>query len=253
MEANAASQLRRGRRNGYAGDPMHLRAVAFDIDGTLYPNRIMLRRSVGFGIRHARLLFHFAKVRKTIRATRPIEDFYRLQARLMADALGCPEDVVRAKIQREIYDRWELVLRRVPLYDQVSELIDDLEHSGLRLAVMSDFPVARKLELLGLDGRWDCAISTEQVGYLKPNPEPFETLVACLEVSASEILYVGNSYEYDVVGASRAGLRTAWLNDRDGTDNRARSGIQPDFTFSHYRELRTWLAPHLTSEGRSIK
>ena len=232
---------------------MHLRAVAFDIDGTLYPNRVMLRRSVGFGIRHARLLYHFAKVRKVIRSTRPIEDFYRLQARLMADALGRPEESVRTEIQRNIYDRWELVLKRVPLYDQVPDLLDELERSGLRLGVMSDFPVARKIELLGLDGRWDCAISTEQVGYLKPNPEPFERLIECLDVDPSEILYVGNSYEYDVVGASRAGLRTAWLNDRGGTSNATEASIQPDFTFSHYRELRTWLGPYLTSGTQSIQ
>ncbi len=232
---------------------MHLRAVAFDIDGTLYPNRVMLRRSVGFGIRHARLLYHFAKVRKAIRSTRPIDDFYKLQARLMANALGRPEESVRAQIQRDIYDRWELVLKRVPLYEQVPTLIDELERSGLRLGVMSDFPVVRKLELLGLEGRWDCAISTEEVGYLKPNPEPFERLIECLDVKASEILYVGNSYEYDVIGAGRAGLRTAWLNDRRGTSNGIEAGIRPDFTFSHYRELRRWLAPCLTFGGERIQ
>ncbi|MFW6368604.1 MAG: HAD family hydrolase, partial [Spirochaetota bacterium] len=68
-----------------------------------------------------------------------------------------------------------------------------------------------------------------------------------------ETLYVGNSYAYDVVGAARAGMKTAWLNDRGRRHtaseqaNGSDEAITPDFTFGNYSELRDWLMPRLAS------
>jgi phosphoglycolate phosphatase-like HAD superfamily hydrolase len=58
----------------------------------------------------------------------------------------------RTRVEDVIYSRWEQVLRRVPLYPGVPELLAALRGAGLRLGAMSDFPVASKLELLGLSG-----------------------------------------------------------------------------------------------------
>lgn len=176
---------------------------------------------------------------------------------MTAQSLNRPLDEVTDRISREIYHASEKVLSRVPLYEGVQELLDELSGHGIPLGVMSDFPVDRKLGIIGVHTEWHCRISTEEVGYLKPNPEPFEVLSDCLGVSASETLYVGNSYEYDVVGAARAGMKTAWLNDRSRRHtpseaaNENAEAINPDFTFGSYSELREWLLPRLTSDPRS--
>ncbi len=221
---------------------MLLRAIAFDIDGTLYPNRAMYTRSLGFALTRPRLLYHFARVRRRLRHVRPIDDFYETQLRMTAESLGTSADALRERLSRYIYSDSERVLTSVPLYAGVAELLSELS-GRVKLGVMSDFPVERKLGILGLDGNWDCSISTEEVGYLKPNPEPFTALLDCLGCAPEEVLYVGNSYHYDVVGAARAGMRTAWLNDngRRCPD----SSVQPDITFRHYGELRDWLMPRI--------
>lgn len=223
---------------------MHLRAIAFDIDGTLYPNRVMFRNSLVFALSRPRLLYHFARVRRDIRRARPIDDFYGMQAELLARALGHEHDIdaTSARIEKRIYHASERILERVSLYDGAEQLLGEIRNRGVRLGVMSDFPVNRKLKVLGIDQGWDCRICTEEVGYLKPNPEPFNALVECLGEAPENTLYVGNSYHYDIVGAARAGLKTAWLNDRPRRRVPAPpEGIEPDFMFSRYEQLSAWL------------
>ena len=69
-------------------------AVAFDVDGTLYPNYRFYRRLLPFIVRETAFLLAFGKARSIIRAARdkaagllelpPDASFYRIQAGLMA-------------------------------------------------------------------------------------------------------------------------------------------------------------------------
>ncbi|TVR02027.1 MAG: HAD family hydrolase [Spirochaetaceae bacterium] len=214
---------------------MKLRAVAFDIDGTLYDNAIMHRRSIWFALRNWRVLNAFRRVRHELRLIRPIENFPRMQAELLAGELKTTPERAQEIIQQLFYDTWEQVLHRVPLCDGVRETIDSFRSAGLKLAVASDFPVTRKLGILNIEGLWNCEISTEAVGYLKPNPEPFRALLDCLDEPAESVLYVGNSYRYDVEGARNVGMPTAHYT------RRARPDSVADLSFSNYKILRDWV------------
>lgn len=212
-----------------------IRAVAFDIDGTLYPNSTMYRASVPFLIRHFRLVRAFAAARREVRTVRPVVDLHRTQAELVARRLKMSADEAHDLIQRTIYTEWETVIRKVKPFPEVRTVIERLRSSGYRVAAMSDFPVERKLELLGLADIWDVAFSSEEIHYLKPNAEPFIELANRLDCSPETILYVGNSYHYDVRGAAAVGMRTAHL---------ARRPVGPptaDLTFWHFPTLERWL------------
>jgi putative hydrolase of the HAD superfamily len=210
---------------------MHVKAIAFDVDGTLYPNSIMYLKSLPFVLTHLRLMLGFAAVRREVRDLRPVDDMTTLQAQLLAKRLGVTTEVAKARIEREIYGEWERVLDRVSPYPHVRACVQRLSEAGYQVAVTSDFPVERKLERLGLDDLFDCRLWTEESGYLKPHPEPFLQLAACLGVEPTEVLYVGNSYEYDVIGAKNAGMYAAHLSRRPPADSVA------DITFSDYRTL----------------
>lgn len=216
-----------------------IRAVAFDIDGTLYPNGRMYRASLGIVLRHWRLFRAFGAARKTVRTRHPIVDLRRETAELTAEQLGISAEVAAQRINDVIYDQWENVLRRVPLYSGVTELLADLRSRGVPLAAMSDFPVVSKLQLLGISDYWDVAFSAEEIGYLKPNVEPFESLEERLSVKPREILYVGNSYHYDVLGAAAAGFHTAHL----GGD--ARKPGRADMAFRDFETLHRWILERL--------
>ncbi len=221
---------------------MVIKAVAFDVDGTLYPNSSMYLYSIPEAIRHPLFLYKFSRVRKKIRGIRPIDDFRALQARIMSESLRIPEAEAAALIETIVYRRWELILKKVRLYKGVREIIAYLKGRRFKLGVLSDFPVKRKLNLLGLDGHWDCAFSSEETGYLKPNPEPFYRLSQCLDTEPEHILYIGNSYRYDVVGAGNAGLKTAHLTAKSIKESPA------DVSFKKYDDLKQWIEKNVQRE-----
>nr|MDA3948118.1 HAD family hydrolase [Spirochaeta sp.] len=93
-----------------------------------------------------------------------------------------------------------------------------------------------------IENLWNVAFSSEETGYLKPNPEPFQRLIAEFGRPAERILYVGNSYHYDVVGARSCGMKTAHITRRLHRNSVA------DLQFREFHELRAWLSTRLSAE-----
>ena len=166
---------------------------------------------------------------------RPIDDLQSLERLLLAERLGIGVDAAAAFIDRTVHEGWESLLDRVKPYLGVRECVARLHAAGLRTGVISDFPVGRKLGRLGLEGLFECAQWSEESGYLKPNPEPFLRIADCLGSTPETTVYVGNSYEYDVVGAKSVGMVAVHLARR-----RVAGGVA-DFTTRSYRDLGDWI------------
>ena len=208
---------------------MALRAVAFDLDGTFYRYSMLLLKSLPLIARHARFFAAFGQVRRAIRALRPIRDIRRLQAEMVAHRLSCPPDRAGELIEQVVYGKLAEALRGIHPLPCLKLCLGRLKEAGLKLAVLSDLPVERKLAFLGLEGFWDAALCSETTQYLKPNPEPFSYLAESLGIPPAEILYVGDRYRYDVIGAWEAGLRSAHFSSK------GEPGSLADFTFNSYK------------------
>ena len=223
-------------------------AIAFDLDGTLYPNYSLNIRLLPFLFSHWRLLLAFGRARNIIRREQaaPIEKpvrppsgqrFYERQAQLVADQLKAKKEDIQEKIDRLIYRGWESYFLKIGLFPDVKQVLLELKVSGLKLGLLSDFPPEVKLDYLGLSGIWDTVLCTESIGALKPASLPFEELAKALECQPSQILYVGNSGLYDVEGAKRAGMKAALLK----TGFSFITGCKADFIFRNYRQLRNFM------------
>lgn len=212
------------------------KAIGFDVDGTLYSNARMYLHSLAWGARNLRLSLVLRDVREALRREAPVADFYAVQTERAARALGRDAGLVGRLIHERIYSEWELSLRGLALAPGLIACLDGFKAAGLRLGVLSDFPVGRKLELLGLDGYFDCALCTEDTGCLKPHADGFRRLAEGLGVAPGEMLYVGNSHRYDIMGAKDFGMSAAHFASR------APEGSRADFTFRHYRQLGVWVA-----------
>ena len=209
---------------------MKIKGIGFDIDGTLYNNIYMYLCTLPSFLKHPRLVIHYAGARNEIRKIRPISNFRRTQAGLVAAGMKIPEVKARAVIEKKLYDEWENLFRIIRPLEGLTEGVAALRADGFRLGVLSDFPVQNKLKFLGLED-WDCSFTSESTGYLKPHPEPFLELARRLDLEPQEILYVGNSYEKDVLGAASVGMKTAHLCRKPVRNSRA------DFSFRRYSDL----------------
>jgi len=218
---------------------MNIRAVVFDLDGTLYPYRRIVLRSLPIVLRYPRFLRAFARARRRLRDLRPIANLHEAQAQLVSAQLGVNLTQTRELIEQLIYHDWPECFRGLPPFPGVAEVLNQLRRRGLRLAVLSDLPVHPKLDYLGLAGYWDCALTSETTNYLKPNPEPFRYAASQLEVGLESILFVGNSYPYDIQGAQTLGMTTAHLSRAP----RRRPGA--DVTFSRFHSFLSAVEPLL--------
>lgn len=212
-----------------------IKAIAFDVDGTLYPNYQMYLCSLSSLISAPRLMYYFGKVRKEIRTMTYEGSLHEQQAKLLSQKMNIPVEKAAELMEYHLYRRWESSFRCIRPFRQVRELLPALKRAGFKLGVLSDFPIENKLRFLGLDRQFDVAVTSEATGYLKPHPIPFLRLASRLETAPEEILYVGNSYRYDVLGASAVGIKTAWIT-RKGKDRGA-----ADIVFSSYWEFRSFL------------
>jgi putative hydrolase of the HAD superfamily len=239
-----------------------IKGAAFDLDGTLYPNYRFNLRLIPFIIKEWRLLMSFGKARKIIRkeqedaraghnAGKPAltdaaagtlsqDDFYKHQAEITAELLSVNAGALQEKIDRLIYKGWEPLFKTIKLYKNAVLTLNALKKAGYKLGILSDFPLENKLEYLGISGIWDAVVSSENCGVLKPHPLPFAELAKAMFLPPEEIIYVGNSYSYDVDGAHSAGMKTAWITSGFIAGNRYKNP-EPDFTFNNYRQFYSFM------------
>jgi HAD superfamily hydrolase (TIGR01509 family) len=69
-----------------------------------------------------------------------------------------------------------------------------------------------KLRVVGADALVDALVTAEVVGSAKPDPRMFEAAVRAAGVDRQSCVMVGDSWESDIEGGRRAGLRVAWFN-----------------------------------------
>ncbi|MDA0999245.1 MAG: HAD family hydrolase [bacterium] len=97
-------------------------------------------------------------------------------------------------------------------------LLERIQKASLPIGLLSNFdhaPAARGLlERTGIAPFLDVVLISEEAGYRKPAPRLFRSLAEGLGAAPGEILFVGDDFEADVVGARGAGIRSAWLNPK---------------------------------------
>lgn len=102
------------------------------------------------------------------------------------------------------------------------ETLEAMRDAGLRLAVISnaDGRVADYLEAAGLADLFEFILDSAVVGIEKPDRRIFDLAVDRLGLEPHELIYVGDTYEVDVQGARRAGIRAVLLaeSERDGVE-----------------------------------
>ena len=219
-------------------------AVAFDLDGTLYPNYRLNIRLIPFLLRHWRLMFAFGKARDRIRSEQKESpssfrtDFYDYQAQLTAERLNAPQENIGEMLERLVYRGFEHHFLHIKLFPHIRELLEELRAARIKLGLLSDFPPETKLKNLGLADGWDAVLCSEDTGALKPAVRPFVCLAEALGCRADEVLYVGNSYRYDILGARQAGMKAALIT---GWGKFGKVNTDAYFTFNNYRKLRDFV------------
>jgi putative hydrolase of the HAD superfamily len=194
---------------------MRARAVLFDLDDTLYPERQFV--DGGF-----RAVARFLAARSEVSASSEAALVDRLWALHARDGRGRLFDTLLGELGQG--DDPDLVLAcllvyrnhptRLEPFPGVPALMDGLHTAGVRTGVLSDGNAAvQTRKLAGLGGvadRLDAVVMTDLLGpgHAKPSPVAFRVACRLLDVPPSATIYVGNDPRKDFAGARAAGLAT---------------------------------------------
>jgi putative hydrolase of the HAD superfamily len=103
------------------------------------------------------------------------------------------------------------------LFSDTAPALSRLHESGRPLALVANWDknLPTLIERLSIAVYFSCVVASEAVGVEKPDPAIFQIALAELSLRVPEqmVLYIGNEYRADVLGARAAGL-TPVLIDR---------------------------------------
>ncbi|GAA5130938.1 HAD family hydrolase [Luteolibacter yonseiensis] len=122
-------------------------------------------------------------------------------------------------------------------------LLEQIASSGLSLGLLSNGGTVHqlaKLQATGLAGYFlpERVLISEALGMDKPDPGAFVALTGVLGLPPEHILFIGDDPVFDVAGAKCAGLKTCWLRRRNGSGNCGDADLAIDSLFELMNPFR---------------
>ena len=225
---------------------MPIRALCFDLDNTLWDVWPVIRKAEQamydfLAERYPRIVASLtvealreAREQTAARYPQMKHDFTFLRKQTLrehADEFGYAECMVE-----EAFDVFIQARNRVELYEDVLPALETLKNQ-YRLFTASNGNA--DLTQIGLAHYFERSVAAREVGALKPDPLIFQKAIEGTDLSAQEVIYVGDDPLLDVVGSRSAGMHPVWM-DRVGEPWPA--DIPPPLhTVKSVMDLAVWL------------
>ena len=197
-----------------------LKALVFDVDGTLY-RQGRLRRKIAYrlaravaqspaeGLQALRAIRAYRRAQETLRSRKdPCIDVAQAQLHLAAQDTGMPLEQVRRWVVQWM-EHEPMTLLRACVMEDLHHTLGQARKQGLRLGVFSDYPANDKLRAMGVLDLFDAVVTAQdpEVQRFKPHPRGIEVTMDRLGVSNWEAIYIGDRADVDAEAADRAGVR----------------------------------------------
>jgi len=232
-----------------------LRAVFFDLGGTLFSNAmipkvtgpVLIEASERLGCPSPLTKCGVAYLRAARRVNSEYVDrpFY-LHRDLFHDIFRHFAEAFDREATPEFID-WFYEAQREPmvtqmvLRDDARETLEALRGRGLSLSIVSNIDedfFAPMLETLALGPLFDHTTSSEEAKACKPHPGIFEVALRKAACRPEEVLFVGDSRVHDIQGAAAMGMKSALIVE-GGKSTLEVDGIEaePDHVIEELGEL----------------
>jgi len=223
-----------------------VRAITLDLDDTLWPfapigARIdqvlhdwMLQHSPATAARYPVAAMRVLRQQVFENNPQLVHDMSALRRLTLEQALrGSGADLA---LLEPAYEAFYAERNRVEFYP---DSVEALARITARLPVVALSNGNADLQRIGIDHHFSFQLGSREHGAAKPEASIFLAACARLGLEPGLVLHVGDHHEMDVAGASRAGLRSCWLN-REGQAWTSRE-LRPDLEFDTLAALADWL------------
>jgi len=197
-------------------DMCEIKAVTFDVGGTLAEGRLKERMYQSLAVEHLGRLGFEVTLTDYRRATgKALEELSRVRAEGLEMRFGdfCSTILQNLRIAHDeklLEVMRSLYLKCFPQRERAGarKVLAGLSPKYLLGAISNSMSLAprRFLEESGMAREFKSIVIPGEIGYRKPHPRIFERALEELGVRPSEAIHVGNSIEEDIVGASSVGM-----------------------------------------------
>lgn len=196
-----------------------VRAVSWDVDGTLYSTSRLTTR-FWLAVLSASL---GGNANAAWRAAATMRRFRKRMEQVRADGGRLETDDASIEERVALEQAWlSPEIAALGARPGVAAALRAFRARFESQVVLSDFEPEHKLASLGLLDCFDAIYSGERLGYLKPSPEPFRRVLRDLDLQPESLLHIGDRPETDGAGAAAAGCRVLVL----GQDFRSFAGLE---------------------------
>jgi putative hydrolase of the HAD superfamily len=237
---------------------MDIRAVAFDVNGTLVSiltedGMDQIFRAAAHFLTYQGVDLHRDQVRELYFGIMKEQQRTSPEEHPEFDAVGIWRSIIEAHqtdftraLPAEKLDQMPLFLaemsrgisrHRLGLYPYVREVLDVLrERYPLAIVTDAQSAYARgELHKVGLLDYFDPIIVSGDHGYRKPDRRLFQFALDGMRVAAENALFVGNDMHCDISGAREIGMTTVMFDSDQGA--KVHLDCVPDYTIADFRDL----------------
>lgn len=132
--------------------------------------------------------------------------------------------------------------KTLALLKENKQVLEHLKQNGYPMVLVSNFygNINQVLKDAGIDGYFEDVIESAVVGVRKPNPAIFALGVCALDLPASQVLVVGDTYGKDIIPAHKLGCHTLWIKGLQWEEKKVDESI-PDGIIRKLSEMEEFL------------
>ena len=132
--------------------------------------------------------------------------------------------------------------KTLDLLQENKQVLEHLKQAGYPMVLVSNFygNISQVLKDAGIDGYFKEVIESAVVGVRKPNPAIFALGVCALDLPASQVLVVGDTYGKDIMPAHKLGCHTLWIKGLQWEEKQVDESI-PDGIIRKLSEMEDFL------------
>ena len=132
--------------------------------------------------------------------------------------------------------------KTLDLLQENKQVLEHLKQAGYPMVLVSNFygNINQVLKDAGIDGYFKEVIESAVVGVRKPNPAIFALGVCALDLPASQVLVVGDTYSKDIMPAHKLGCHTLWFKGLQWEEKQVDESI-PDGIIRKLSEMEDFL------------
>ena len=196
------------------------KAALIDIDSTLYPyeysHKIALK-SCFENFKKLKLRISYKKFQdlyrgKRLLVTKRLEGQGACRSRLLAfqmlfEELKIENNFILSLEYEEIY--WNSFINSIQVESEALKFLVLCKKKYISVCAVTDMQASiqiRKLKKLGVAQYIDYLVTSEEVGYEKPDPRIFQYALNKLAQEAQDCVMIGDHYEKDILGAESLGI-----------------------------------------------